>query len=129
MRKTTRLAIAVMVLLGSAAIVTAGDGVVQFIWSSVEGDRGTAHNRSDRIPRIEFANATPLPTPTEPHATAGKAFAQRGPVSSAPTGLQSFKGSGMTGGSGALLAPRGAGFSTPRQQADRQIRQMIRRID
>ena len=43
MRKTTRLAIAAVVLLGSAAIVTAGDGVVQFIWSSVDGEEGTAY--------------------------------------------------------------------------------------
>ena len=129
MRKTTRLAIFAMVLLGSAAIVTAGDGVVQFIWSSVEGGPGTAYNRSDRIPRVEFANATPLPTPTEPYATAGKSFGLRGPVSSAPTKLHSFSEGGMTGGAGALLAPRGAGFSTPRQQADREIRRMVRRID
>jgi hypothetical protein len=129
MRITTRLAIVATVLLASAAIVTAGDGVIQFVWSSVEGGQGTAYNRSDRIQRIEYASAVPLPTPTQPLGTAGATFAARGPVDSAPIGAQSFSEAGMTGGTGALLAPRGSSFSTPRQRADREIRQMIRRID
>ena len=126
MRITAKLVVVALVLLGSAASVWAGGSIVQINRSPGMGEPGTLYDRSDWFPRVEFAPG-PLPTPVEPQAAA--TFAKSGPISAGPIRLQSVS-EGVNGGigAGAMLAPRGSGFSTPRQQADRQIRQVIRRI-
>lgn len=68
----------------------------------------------------------PLPTPIDPSVLASHGFtASQGPVAQATS---SGRAVGM-GGAGLMLSSRGGGFSSPRQRADREIRQLIRRLD
>ena len=127
MRRTTGLAVVSVVLLCGAGVILAGSPPKP-IWVNLDLELGEAYRHRDHIAQYEV-EVFPMPQPVDPTPTNGKAFAQQGPVSSAANGLQSFSKAGLSVGAGALLAPRGAGFSSPRQRADREIRRMIRRID
>jgi hypothetical protein len=81
---------------------------------------GELYSRSSIIQRPDLG-PVPLPEPQEP---APPAATLRGPnipvpsIDSAPTGFGS-----------ALMTPRGAAMSSPKQLADRQIRRVIKRLD
>jgi len=83
---------------------------------------GELYDRSLLLPEPD-GSPVPLPTPVDP-ALANAGLSKSGPTASTmPIPMQAGDG---TGG---LLTPRGGAMSTPKQRADRQIRQLIRRLD
>jgi hypothetical protein len=73
-------------------------------------------------PPTREASPVPLPVPVDPESTGILATSLKGPVAAPDGGLGAFYGS-------ALVRPRGGTFSSPRQQADREIRRLISRLD
>ena len=65
------------------------------------------------------------PTMDPPGESSRSAASKAGPSAS----LTDFSSAGSALTSGALLTPRGSAISTPRQQADRAVQRVIRRLD
>ena len=71
---------------------------------------------------VRIAGPAPLPTPVEPESAGTFAVSAKGPVAMQAPALGASYGS-------VLVRPRGGAMSSPRQQADREIRRLIRRLD
>ena len=71
---------------------------------------------------VRIIGPGPLPVPIEPESAGTFSASVKGPVAFSATALGESYG-------GALIRPRGGSFSSPRQQADREIRSLIRRLD
>lgn len=71
---------------------------------------------------VRITGPGPLPVPVEPESAGTFSASVKGPVALQGSALGASYGS-------ALVRPRGGAFSSPRQQADREIRRLIRRLD
>ena len=73
-------------------------------------------------PPARDASPVPLPVPIDPESAAMLASSVKGPSAMPGSALGDSYGN-------AMVRPRGAAFSSPRQQADREIRRLIRKLD
>jgi hypothetical protein len=92
---------------------------------------GQLYDRRD-IPQI--VTLVPLPELGEPGGSPSAAvpFEQKGPghATSVQPGPMSFsKVSDLSVGGSAIVFPRGGTISSPKERADRQIQQLIRRLN
>ena len=84
---------------------------------------GIIHYAKLPMPRVDVV--TPMPTPGDPTPDAvpgGGSASIKGPIAMSEAGVRGGYGS-------ALVSPRGGTMSTPRQRANREVRQMIRKMN
>lgn len=113
--------VAVALLVGSTGAFAQGarDRVYGINFPNV--GEGQLYSRSSII-QLPDTGPVPLPQPQEP---APPAVTFKGPSIPIPGGVQAAP----TGFGSALMTPRGAAMSSPKQLADRQIRRVIKRLD
>lgn len=112
-------AVAVVLLLGTAgAMAQTMDEILTPTIPQL--DIGDLYRRSDLLPTQ--LQVVPLPQPV---------YAEPGPTALEPPRAETSLDHGELGGIGgsALVSPRGGAVFSPKQRADRQIRQLIRRLD
>ena len=122
-RLNTLIAAAVVLLLGAAGAYAADSSCIATpVMPDVQ--QGEMYARSSLHPQPEVRPDTML-SPAESGSP--------GPVGSLAKGPSTILGSAVldsTGGAGgALITPRGGAMASPKMRADRQIRQMIKRLD
>lgn len=115
----TLLVVGLFLACGSAAAAQEGSNPIQACFKSADGPMGIV--KFARKFEVADGQRPPMPVPVDPALTLSR-DALSGPVAMTDGNLSSGLGS-------ALVAPRGAAASSPRQIADREIRKLIRRLD
>jgi hypothetical protein len=124
-KRLNTLALAATVLLVGAAAAYAADTSSIATPVMPGAQEGQMYSRASLHPQPEVRPDTMLsPAETPPMNAVGSLA--KGPVSSIlVTGQLDAKG----GVGSALITPRGGAMSSPKMRADREIRQMIKRLD